>query len=127
MEPRLLAALEETGFRCQRRDDAVVCDAHDPKRPTLVAVYLTSPPRVVLAVPLKLGYPCGEALASLNAYNRDYDFVTLSCKDRDLDATGVVVIPDDGITPAGFGRYASWWAEAVVTSLRDTGLGKLLQ
>ena len=125
---RVAEALGADGARCEVNQQAVVCDADNPKRATLVVVYADDPPRLAMVLPFRLERPCLGAMPSLNAFNRDYDYVTLTCEDDgSLHATGVMLLPHDGVPPAELARYAGWWRETIVATLRATHIAELLR
>jgi len=125
---RVSEALRGAGMRCVERQGATVCDAENPRLPTLIAVYADNPPRVALAMPFRLVDSCVDVTPSLNAFNRDYDYITLSCADdRALRATGVLLLPNEGMPPAELARYAEWWKETTVATLRATRIAELLE
>jgi hypothetical protein len=125
---RVAEALGADGTRCEVKQKAVVCDADNPKRATLVVVYADDPPRLAMVLPFRLERPCLGAMPSLNAFNRDYDYVTLTCEDDgSLHATGVVVLPHEGLPPAELAQYAGWWRETTVATLRATHIAELLR
>jgi hypothetical protein len=125
---RVAEALAADGAKCDIVKEAVVCDAEDPQQATLVVVYAEDPPRLAMVLPFRLQIDCLGAMPSLNSFNRDYDYVTLTCDDDGaFRATGVMVLPHDGLPPAELAHYAGWWRETTVATLRATRIAEILR
>lgn len=119
---QLLAALNGAGFQCVERKDLIFCDEQAKDRLTVGIVYEAAPARLVFVIPGSMKHPCDEAFARFNKFNRDVDYISLSCEGESFTAVTVLYVPEAGLTAKDVTEFVAWWTASAARAMQAGGI-----
>jgi hypothetical protein len=119
---KVLAALNGAGFQCAERKDLIFCDEQAKDRLTVGIVYEVLPARLVFVVPGAMKRPCEEAFARFNKFNRDVDYIALSCEGESFTAVTVLYVPEAGLTAKDVSAFVAWWTASAARAMQAGGI-----